>query len=132
MSLSQILESLQNEYNCVSAATTPPTIVTLTTGVIDTSCNEIIVENRDDSNETSARGLSDKSNSVPLGRVGDDGRLKGYFYSDVVFNLGHRALSELEIEVLVKGLGFFPTPLFMSEVDLKRNFTNFLRKMRCK
>ena len=32
----------------------------------DTSCNEIIVENRVDSNEISGRGLSDKSNSVPL------------------------------------------------------------------
>ena len=43
----------------------------------------------------SARGVSDRSNSVPLGRVGDDSRLKGYFCSDVVFNLIHRVLYEL-------------------------------------
>ena len=53
------------------------------------------MENRVDSNETSLRGLSDKSYSVPLGRLADDGRLKGYFCSDVVFNLNHRVLSEL-------------------------------------
>ena len=100
LSLLQILESLQNENDCVSAATAPPSIVTSTAGIIDTSCNEIIVENRVDSNETSMRGLSDKSNSVPWGRVGNDGHLKGYFCSDVVFNLNHRLLSELEIEVL--------------------------------
>ena len=65
------------------------------------------MENRINSSESSARGLFDKSNSVPLGRVGDDGHLKGYFCSDMVFNLYHRLLFELEIEVLGKGLGFF-------------------------
>ena len=91
--LLQILESLQNENDCASVATAPPSILTSTAGIIDTSCNEIIVENRVDSNETSGRGLSDKSNSVPLGRVGDSDRLKGYFCSDVVFNLSHRVLN---------------------------------------
>ena len=102
LSLLQIIELLQNENDCASAATATPTIVTSTAGFIDTSCNEIIVENRFDGNETIARGLPDKSNSVPLRRVGDDGHLKGYFRSDVVFNLSHRVLSELEIEVLGK------------------------------
>ena len=88
LSLLQILESLQNENDCASAATAPPPILTSTAGIIDTSCNEIIVENRVDSNETSGGGggLSDKNNRVPLGRVGDSDRLKGYFCSDVVFN----------------------------------------------
>ena len=122
----QVLESFKSENDCVSAATAPPTIVTSTAGIIDTSCNEIIVKNRVDSNETSARGLSDKSNRVPLGRVGDDGRLKGYFCSDVVFNLSHRVLFELEREVLGKRLGFSPTPSF------KRDFADFSRKIRCK
>ena len=64
--------------------------------------------------------------------MGDDGHLKGYFCSDVVFNLSHRVLSELEIEVLGKGLGFSPTPSFINEGDLKRDFADFSRKMRCK
>ena len=54
LSLLQILESLQNENDCASAATAPLTIVTSTAGIIDTFCNEIIVENGVDSNETSA------------------------------------------------------------------------------
>ena len=87
----QILESLQNENDCISAATAPPAFATSTAGIIDTSWNEIIVEDRVES----ARGMSDRSNSVPLGRVGDDSRLKGYFCSDVVFNLIHRVLYEL-------------------------------------
>ena len=115
-----------------SAVTAPPEIATSTAGIIDTSCNKIKVENRVDSNETSAQRLSDKSNSVPLGRVGDGDHLKGYFCSDMVFNLRHRILSELEIEVLGKGLGFSPTPSFINEADLKRDFTNFSRKMKCK
>ena len=130
--LLQILETLQNENDCVSAATAPPTIATLTTGIIYTSCNEIIVENRVDSNKTSAQGLSDKSNSVPLGRVGADSCLKGYFCLDVVSNLSHRVLSELEIEVSGKGSGFSPTPSFINKADLKRDFVDFSRKMRCK
>ena len=69
---------------------------------------------------------------VPLERVGDDSRLKSYFCSDVFFNLSHRVLSELEIEVLGKGLGFSPTSSFINEADLKRDFTNFSRKTRCK
>ena len=70
LSLLQILESLQNGNDCVSAATAPTTTVTWTAGINDTSYNEIIVENRVDSNETSARRLSDKTNSAPLGTVG--------------------------------------------------------------
>ena len=132
LSLLQILESLQNENDCVSAATASPTIVTSTTGIIDTSCNEVIMENGVDSNETIMRGLSVKSNGVPWGRVGNDGCLKGYFCSDVVFNLSHRLLSELEIEVLGKRLCFSPTPSFINGADLKSGFADFLRKMRCK
>ena len=45
LSLLQIIELLQNENDCASAATATPTIVTSTAGFIDASCNEIIVEN---------------------------------------------------------------------------------------
>ena len=62
----------------------------------------------------------------------NSGRLKGYFCSDVVFNLSHKVLSDLEISVLGKGLGFSPTPTFINEADLRRDFAEFARKMRCK
>ena len=127
-SLLQLLESFQNENDCASAATASLVIVSLKAGIIDTYCNEFIVENRVDGNDTSAQGLPDMSNSVSLGRLGGDGHLKGYFYSDVVFNLSHRLLSELEIEVLSKGLSFSPTSSFINEANLQRDFADFLEK----
>ena len=127
-SLLQLLESFQIENDCASAATASLVIVSLKAGIIDTYCNEFIVENRVDGNDTSAQGLPDKSNSVSLGRLGGDGHLKGYFCSDVVFNLSHRLLSELEIEVLSKGLSFSPTSSFINEANLQRDFADFFEK----
>ena len=44
MLLLQILQSLENESDCVSVANTPPRMVMATTGAINTSSNESIVE----------------------------------------------------------------------------------------
>ena len=68
----------------------------------------------------------------PINRKDNNGRLKGYFCSDVVFNLSHKVLSDLEISALGKRKGFTNTPTFISEADLRRDFANFSRKMRCK
>ena len=51
--------------------------------------------------------------------MGNDGRLKGYFFSEVAFNLNNKVLSDLE------------TLLFINEADLKRDFAEVSRKMRC-
>ena len=59
-------------------------------------------------------------------------RIKGYFCSDNVFNLNKRVLNEIEIQVLEKGLGFVPTPNLISEEDVRRDFREFNKKMRCK
>ena len=53
-SLLQLLESFQNENDCASAATASLVIVSLKAGIIDTYCNEFIVDNRVDGNDTSA------------------------------------------------------------------------------
>ena len=47
-----------------------------------------------------------------LGKVGNDGLLKGYFCSEVVFNLSHRVLSDLEIDVLDKDWFFSHTIIY--------------------
>ena len=60
------------------------------------------------------------------------GRMKGSFVLDYVFNLSGTVLSQTEIYVLEKGLGFSPTQSFINEVDLRRDFNEFSRKMRCK
>ena len=41
-------------------------------------------------------------------------------------------LYKTEIKVLEKGLGFSPTPSFINEADLQRDFDDFAKKMRCK
>ena len=58
--------------------------------------------------------------------------MKGYFCSKTVFNLSWKVLTETEIRVLEKGSGFAPTPTRINESDLKRDFNEFSRKMRCK
>ena len=92
-------------------------MVMSTAGVINTSSNKV----------KNDRVVTRVSPSVPLERVGNDGRLKRYFCLEVVFNLRHKVLSGLEIEVLGKGLGFSPTPSFINEADLKRDFVDFSR-----
>jgi len=62
----------------------------------------------------------------------DNGRLRGYFCSDTVFNLSHKILSPTEISVLEKGLGFSPTPFNINEHKLRQDFNSFCRRMRLK
>ena len=75
MSLLQLLQSLQYKNYCASVAATPPRMVMSTAGVINTSSNEAISENKVENDRVVTR----VNPSVPLGRVGNDGRLKGIF-----------------------------------------------------
>ena len=59
-------------------------------------------------------------------------RLEGYFCSKSVFNLSKKVFAEIEIHVLEKGLGFTPTPTKINQNDLRTDFNEFARKMRCK
>ena len=65
-------------------------------------------------------------------RTNSNGRQQGYFCTDVVFNLSHKVLADLEISVLGKELGSSPTLTFINEADLKRDFVGFARKMSSK
>ena len=58
--------------------------------------------------------------------------MKGYFRCDNVFNLSKKVFHEIEIKSLENGLGFVPTPNIIDEEDLRRDFGEFSRKMRCK
>ena len=59
-------------------------------------------------------------------------RLEDYFCSKSMFNLSKKVLTETEIRVLEKSLGFAPTPTKIDETDLRADFNEFARKMRCK
>ena len=58
--------------------------------------------------------------------------MTGSFVSDYVFNLSKKVMSQTEIKVLEKGLGFSPTPSFINEAGLRWDFNEFSRRMRCK
>ena len=62
MSLFQILQSLQDENDCIFVATTPPKIVMSTAEVINTSSNEAISESKVENDRVVTR----VSPSLPL------------------------------------------------------------------
>ena len=62
----------------------------------------------------------------------EEGSITGSFVSDYVFNLSKNVLSQTEINVLEKSLGFSPTTSFINESDLRNDFNEFSKKMRCK
>ena len=59
-------------------------------------------------------------------------RLEDYLCSKSVFNLRKKILTETEIRVLEKGLGFATTPTKIDRTDLSADFNEFARKMRGK
>ena len=61
--------------------------------------------------------------------VTDEGRLQGSFCSKTVFNLSLRVLSEIEIQVLEKGLDFAPIQKSINEPELRKDFEDFSRRM---
>ena len=62
----------------------------------------------------------------------DSTRLTGFFYSETVFNLCNRALTDAEIEILEKGLDYAPIQNKIDEPELRNDFNKFCRRMRLK
>ena len=112
-SLVDILASLLQDENTVQALS--PSVITSTAGNVSTHGN---------------RTSCFKTEQKPPPASSE--RIKGYFCSDTVFNLSNKVLSQTEISVLEKGLGFVPTSNMTNEADLRRDFNDFSRKMRCK
>jgi len=59
-----------------------------------------------------------------------EGRIKGNFCSETVFNLSKRDLTNTEIKVLDKGLDFAPIQNKINEPELRKDFESFARLMR--
>ena len=122
----EILQSLQNESGSVSEVSNPPMTCTSTAGLINTPTSTTTVE---DNIRNIEENISVTQGEV-ITRTDNNGRLQGYFCLDIVFILSHKVLTDLEISVLGKGLGFSPTPTFINEADLRRDFADFARKMK--
>ena len=74
-----------------------------------------------------------KKNSEAKGSITEDGRLKGYFCSKTVFKLSKKILTDTEIRrVLEKCLDFAPIQKTLNELELRKDFEEFSRRMRCK
>ena len=142
-SLIDIIANLLDDEKSVTVLTPPPPIST--TGLIYTHgnctpCSEIgekipeqdVQDKHIDSNCTSCTCIITEGSERIVQKPGKSQRLKGYFCADTVFNLSHKVLTATEIKVLGRGLGFVPTPNLTNEADLRRNFEDFSRKMRCR
>ena len=128
LSLLEILQSLQNKNGSVSEALNPSLTCTSTTGLITLPTSTTTVEN-------TIRNIEENISVTQEGditRTDDNGNLKDYFCSDVVFNLSCKLLTDLEISVFGKTLGVSPTPTFINEADLRRDLANFPRKVSFK
>ena len=106
--LLNILKDLQSN-SAENLPVNPPNRITSTTGVFDgiwTSKTNEHEENID---------TGGKYHVV----VRENGGLEGYFCSETIFNLNHRVLTDNEIAVLGKGLGFSPIPFYIKAAKLK-------------
>ena len=98
------------------------TVLALSTSVITSTAGNVLTHG----NRTSC--FKTEQNPPPASSE----RIKSYFFSDTVFTLSNKVLSQTETSVLEKGLGFVPTPNMINEADLRRDFNDFSRKMKYK
>ena len=118
-SLVEIFTNLLNDENSVNVLTHSGSISTADLVSTQNNCTSV--------SETLTEGLEKEVKSPATCK-----RLKSYFCSDKVFNLSKKVLTETEIRVLERGLGFVPTPKLINEENLRKDFDEFSRKMRCK
>ena len=136
VNFSELLRSLRKDHRSFPKTVEKPTESPSTSGSINTAENVTSQSDLDSGDEElvnilhnlhESQGVTSEKSPKSV-----NGRLRGYFCSKTVFNLSRKVLTETEICVLEKGLRFAPTPTRINEIDLKRNFNEFSRKMRCK
>ena len=142
-SLVDILANLLNDEKSVTVLIPPPPISTTSLIYTHGNCTpcsekdvkvpEQDVQDKDIySNCTSCTGIITQGSEEIVQEPETSQRLKGYFCADPVFNLSQKALTEIKIKVLERGLGFVPTPNLINEADLRRDLKNFRRKIGCR
>ena len=104
LSLFKIPQSLQNESESISEVSRPPLICTSTAGLINAPASTTTVE---DTIRNIEENISVTQKEL-ITRTDNNGLLRGFFCSDVVFSFSHKVLADVEISVLRKGLGFSP------------------------
>ena len=114
-SLVEILRNHLNDKNSVNKVTPSGSISTADLVSTQSNCTS--------SSETSIEVLEKEVKSPVTSKI-----LKGYFCSDTVFNLNKKVLTETEIGVFERDLGFVPRPDLINEENLRRDLNDFSRK----
>ena len=135
-----IRSALLKEENCSSAEfDTFPPVRDSDSSVVSNSLNSSIYQEKyfDAQDEEMLKVLEELHSSnretsvVDISSImADENSLTGYFYSDTIFNLSNRVLSDNEIKVLEKGLNFAPIQRKINEPELRSDFGKFCRRMR--
>ena len=73
--------------------------------------------------------LQNRKNNV---KVTSEGRIFGYFCSDIVFKLSQMVLNVTEIKDLEKGFDYAPIQKKTNEPERRKDFSVFFRLMRNK
>jgi len=89
---------------------------------------EIVVDNE----SSNMNGSFVVNENDHLARENSNERLCGKFVSSNVLNLSNKVLTEAEISVLSKGLGFSPTPKELDRSQLKQDLEEYGRRLRLK
>ena len=94
---------------------------------------EPVYERTNSSNANIAPTITRNLNDTSITINDPSKRITGYFVGDTtIFNLSNRVISESELSLLGKGLGFCPTPYQVNEYYLAEDFKEFSRKLRNK
>ena len=125
------------QVNSSKMETAPPTLCANSSECQNSSCS-FIESNKTELFSTQDRelvsvlvDLENIDNNSEANAIGKT-RLTGYFYSDTVFNLSRKVLTDSEIKVLEKGLDYAPIQSKINEPKLRNDFEEFCRRMRLK
>ena len=129
---SELLKSLRKDERSFPKTVEKPPKSPSTSGSINTARNVTSRCDLDPGDEELVNILHDLHSSQGVTAEKSpksvNGRLEGCFCSKTAFYVSRKVLTETEIRVL----GFAPTTTRINESDLKRDFNEYSRKMRCK
>ena len=80
----------------------------------------------------SIQNINHSLNSKNQVSVTSKGRLLEYFYSEMVFNLSRKILTDTEIKILEKGLDFAPVQRKINEPEIRSDFKEISKRVRTK
>ena len=138
LNFSSIMSSLleKKQLNSCKISTIPPkksADISVFSNSSQPVCPEIdkgILDSQDCELLSISEELKISDHNLPLERSVNISatRIKCHFCSNTVFNVSNRILTDIEIKVLEKGLGFAPILRKINEPELRQDFAEFCRQ----